>query len=50
MKHKQIKVKKKHLYSHYCEVIITQVDSENSVKLSLTLYVSELEINFLLKK
>jgi len=27
-----------------------QVDSENSVKLSSTLYVSELKINFLLKK
>jgi len=50
MRHQQIKVKKKHLYSHYCEVLIMQVDLKNSVKLSSTLYVSELEINLFLKK
>ena len=50
MKYQQIKVKKKHLYSYYCEVIIMWVDSENSVKLSSTLYVFEFEVNFLLKK
>jgi len=31
-------------------MIIMQIDSENSVRLSSTLYVFELEINFLLKK
>jgi len=50
MKHQQIKVKKKHLYSYYCEMIIMWINSKNSVKLSSTFYVSELEINFLLKK
>ncbi len=34
MRCQQIKVKKEHLYSHYYEVIIIQVKSENSVRLS----------------
>jgi len=46
----QIRVEKKHLYSHYCEVIIMQVESENSVRLSSTLYMSELGVNLLLRK
>jgi len=50
MRHRWIRVEKKHLYFHYCEVIIMQVDLRNSVRLSSTLYVSELEINFLSKK
>ncbi len=50
MRCQQIKVKKEYLYSYYCEVIIMQVKSENSVRLSSTLYVSELKINLLLKK
>ena len=50
MRCQQIKVKREHLYSYYCEVIIIQVRSENSVRLSLTLYVFKLEINFLLRK
>ncbi len=50
MKHQQIKVKKEYLYFYYCEVIIIQVRSENSVRLSLTLYMFRLEINFLSEK
>jgi len=50
MRYQQIKVKKKHLYSYYCEMIIMQINSENSVKLSLTFYVSELKVNLLLRK
>ncbi len=50
MRHQQIRVKKRHLYSHYCEVIIMQVRLRNSVRLSSTLYVSELEINLLSEK
>ena len=45
-----IKVKKEHLYSHYYEMIIIQVKSENSIRLSSTLYVSKLEINLLSRK
>ncbi len=50
MRCQQIKVKKKHLYSHYCEVIIIQVRSENSIRLSSTLYIFKLKINLLLRK
>jgi len=50
MKHQQIKVKKRHLYSYYCEVIIIQVRSKNSIRLSSTLYISKLEINLLSEK
>ena len=50
MRCQQIKVKKRHLYSHYCEVIIMQIELRNSVRLSLTLYMSELEINLLSEK
>ncbi len=50
MRCQQIKVKKEHLYSHYCEVIIMQVRSENSIRLSSSLYISELEINLLSRK
>ncbi len=50
MRYQQIKVKKEHLYSHYYEVIIMQVKSENSVRLSSTFYVFKLEINFLSEK
>ncbi len=50
MRCQQIKVKKEHLYSHYCEVIIMQVRSENSVRLSLILYIFKFEINFLSEK
>jgi len=50
MRCQQIKVKREHLYSYYYEVIIMQVRSENSVRLSLTLYMSELEVNFLSRK
>ena len=50
MKCQQIKVKKRHLYSYYYEIIIIQVRSENSVRLSLTFYVFKLEINLLLEK
>ena len=50
MRHQQIKVKREHLYSHYCEVIIIKVKLRNSVRLSLTLYVFKLEINLLLRK
>ncbi len=50
MRCQQIKVKKRHLYSHYCEVIIMQVKSENSVRLSSTFYMSKLKINLLLRK
>jgi len=50
MRCQQIKVKRKHLYSYYCEVIIMQVRLENSVRLSSTLYMSELEVNLLSRK
>jgi len=50
MRHWQIKVKREHLYSHYCEVIIMQIKSENSIRLSSTLYMSKLEINLLSEK
>jgi len=50
MRYWQIRVGKKHLYFYYCEVIIMQVNSENSIRLNSTLYVSELEVNFFLKK
>jgi len=50
MRCQQIKIKKRHLYSHYCEVIIMQVKSENSVRLSSTLYMSKLKINLLSEK
>jgi len=50
MRCQQIKVKREHLYSYYCEVIIMQVRSENSVRLSSTLYMSELEVNLLSRK
>ncbi len=50
MRHQQIKVKREHLYSYYCEVIIMQVRLRNSVRLSSTLYVSELEVNLLSEK
>jgi len=50
MRCQQIKVKKEHLYSHYCEVIIMQVRSENSVRLSSTLYMFKLEINLFSEK
>jgi len=50
MKHQQIKVEKEHLYFYICEMIIMQIDSENSIKLSSTFYVFELEINLFLKK
>ncbi len=50
MRCQQIKVKKEHLYSYYCEVIIMQVRSENSIRLSSTLYMSELEVNLLSRK
>ncbi len=50
MRCQQIRVKEEHLYSHYCEVIIMQVESENSIRLSSTLYMSELEINLLSEK
>ncbi len=50
MRCQQIKVKKRHLYSHYCEVIIMQVRLRNSVRLSSTLYIFKLEINLLSEK
>ncbi len=50
MRCQQIRVKKRHLYSYYCEVIIMQIRSKNSVRLSSTLYVSKLKINLLSKK
>ncbi len=50
MRHQQIKVKKRHLYSHYCKVIIMQVKSENSVRLSLTFYIFKLKVNLLSEK
>jgi len=50
MRCQQIKVKKEYLYSHYCEIIIMQIKSENSVRLSSTLYVSKLKVNLLLRK
>ncbi len=50
MRCQQIKVKKEHLYSHYCEVIIMQVRLRNSVRLSLIFYIFKLEINLLLRK
>ncbi len=50
MRCQQIKVKKKHLYSYYCEMIIIQVKLRNSVRLSSTLYVFKFKINLLLKK
>ncbi len=50
MRCQQIKVKKRHLYSHYCKVIIMQVRLENSVRLSLTLYMSKLKVNLLSEK
>ncbi len=50
MRCQQIKVKREHLYSYYCEVIIMQIRLRNSVRLSLTLYVFKLKINFLSKK
>ncbi len=50
MRCQQIKVKKRHLYFHYCKVIIIQVRLKNSSRLSLTLYVFKLEINLLLRK
>ena len=50
MRCQQIKVKKRHLYSYYCEVIIMQIKLRNSVRLSSTLYMSELEINLLSEK
>ena len=50
MRCQQIKVKERHLYSYYCEVIIMQVRLRNSVKLSLTLYIFKLEINLLSRK
>jgi len=50
MRCQQIRVKKEHLYSHYCEVIIIQVRSRNSVRLNSTLYMSELGVNLLSRK
>ncbi len=50
MRCQQIKVKKRHLYSYYCEVIIMQIELRNSVRLSSTFYMSELEINLLSEK
>ncbi len=50
MRYQQIKVKREHLYSYYCKIIIMQIKSENSVRLSLIFYVSELEVNLLLRK
>ena len=50
MRCQQIKVKKRHLYSHYCKVIIIQIKSENSVRLNSTFYMSELKINLLSEK
>ncbi len=50
MRCQQIKVKKEHLYSHYCEVIIIQIRLKNSVRLSLTLYMFKLKINLLSEK
>ncbi len=50
MRCQQIKVKRRHLYSYYCEMIIIQIKLKNSIKLSSTLYVSKLKINLLLRK
>ena len=50
MRCQQIKVKKEHLYSHYYEIIIMQVKSENSIRLSSTLYVFKLKVNLLSEK
>ena len=50
MRCQQIKVKKRHLYFHYCEVIIMQIKLKNSIRLSSTLYMSKLEVNLLLRK
>ncbi len=50
MRCQQIRVKEEHLYSHYCEIIIMQVRLKNSVRLSSTLYMSELKINLLSEK
>ncbi len=50
MRCQQIKVKRRHLYSYYCEVIIMQVRLRNSVRLSSTLYIFKFEINLLLRK
>ncbi len=50
MRCQQIKVKKEHLYSHYYKIIIMQVKSENSIRLSSTLYVFKLKVNLLSEK
>ncbi len=50
MRCQQIKVKERHLYSYYYEVIIIQVKSRNSVRLSSILYIFKLKINLLSKK
>ncbi len=50
MRHQQIKVKKEHLYFYYCEVIIIQVRSENSIRLNSIFYISKLEVNLLSEK
>ena len=50
MRHQQIKVKKEHLYSYYCKVIIIQVKLRNFVRLSSTLYIFKLKVNLFLRK
>ncbi len=50
MRCQQIRVKKEHLYSYYCEIIIIQVKLRNSVRLSSTLYIFKLEVNLLSEK
>jgi len=50
MKHWWIRVKKRHLYFYYCEVIIMWIELRNSVRLSLTLYIFKLEVNLLFRK
>ncbi len=50
MRCQQIKVKRKHLYFYYCEVIIIQIRSENSIRLSSTLYMFKLKVNLLSRK
>ena len=46
----QIKVEKKHLYSHYCEIAVIQDRFKNFVNLSSTLYVFKLKVNLLSEK
>ncbi len=50
MRCQQIKVKKRHLYFHYCKVIIMQIKLKNSIRLSSTLYIFKFKINLLSEK